>query len=179
MAGNIDNAGGDDLILDFGPGFGLWARMNNASWSQLHSLSPNIVTAGNIDNKDGDDLVVHIHTPDGQQHTEEEAHRNRQHDDVGEGNEEHLYGVLQGHPSHQDLLDQIEDAAHDHQKGVGHETEQRRRYDLAGHQTFELPVVSRTRCPDAPKKRLPQLFRRGEVFHRYSPRTQRPISYIM
>ncbi len=39
VTGDLDNSGQDEVIIDFGDTYGLWIRMNNSSWSKLHSLS--------------------------------------------------------------------------------------------------------------------------------------------
>ena len=38
--GDLDGNGQDELIVDFGPQFGLWVRQNNLAWVFLHPLSP-------------------------------------------------------------------------------------------------------------------------------------------
>jgi hypothetical protein len=54
-----------EIVLDFGPGAGLWARTNQGprahqapNWQQLHSLSPSAMATGKLDANPADDLVV-------------------------------------------------------------------------------------------------------------------------
>lgn len=56
--GDLDGNQSDDLIVDFGPGVGLWAWMNHATWVWLHGLSPSQMAAADIDGNGVDDLVV-------------------------------------------------------------------------------------------------------------------------
>ena len=47
-AADVDGNGRADLAISF-PGFGTWMWMNDTSWSQLHTLNPQSMTAGNLD----------------------------------------------------------------------------------------------------------------------------------
>ena len=33
VTGDLDGNGVDEIIIDFGPSYGVWVRMNNTSWS--------------------------------------------------------------------------------------------------------------------------------------------------
>jgi len=48
-AGHIDSNGKADLIIDFGPGIGLWQYANNTTWKALHPSSPTLMATGNVD----------------------------------------------------------------------------------------------------------------------------------
>ena len=47
--GGMETESEDDLIVDFGPSFGLWVFLNNTTWTQLHPLSPEEMATGEID----------------------------------------------------------------------------------------------------------------------------------
>jgi hypothetical protein len=36
VTGDMDGNGKDEVIVDFGPGYGIWVRMNNVWWVKLH-----------------------------------------------------------------------------------------------------------------------------------------------
>jgi len=58
VTGDVDNNGLDEVIIDFGATYGIWIRMNNSSWSQLHSLSPDSMVTGDMDNNGQDDVII-------------------------------------------------------------------------------------------------------------------------
>jgi hypothetical protein len=41
-----DGAGQDEVLIDFGPTYGLWEYANDSTWTQLHGVSPEAVAAG-------------------------------------------------------------------------------------------------------------------------------------
>ena len=47
----------NDLLVDFG-GSGLWQRMNNTAWLQIHTVSPLFIAAGDLDNNDQDEAIA-------------------------------------------------------------------------------------------------------------------------
>ena len=54
-----------EIVLDFGPGVGLWVRTNQGprthqppSWQLLHSLSPSAMATGRLDANPAEDLIV-------------------------------------------------------------------------------------------------------------------------
>jgi hypothetical protein len=50
--GDMDKSGKDDVIIDFGPGIGIWVRYNDSSWSRLHPTTCENdagIATGNID----------------------------------------------------------------------------------------------------------------------------------
>ena len=49
LTGDLDGSSQDELIADFGPAYGIWAKMNNTSWAKKHFLSPESMVAGNLD----------------------------------------------------------------------------------------------------------------------------------
>ena len=55
---NGDGNGLDDIVIDFGPGYGIWIRMNNSTWTQLHTLSPETMTIGDIDGSGKDEIII-------------------------------------------------------------------------------------------------------------------------
>jgi hypothetical protein len=38
--------GKDEIIIDFGPTYGLWQHANDSVWSQIHALSPLSLAVG-------------------------------------------------------------------------------------------------------------------------------------
>jgi Matrixin len=40
VVGDLDGSGRDDVVIDFGNQFGVWARLNDSGWIQVHALSP-------------------------------------------------------------------------------------------------------------------------------------------
>jgi len=62
----IDNDFGppikNDVIIDFGPSYGIYVRLNNNSWVQLHRLSPNSMLAGNLDGNAQDEVIIDFGT---------------------------------------------------------------------------------------------------------------------
>jgi len=46
LIADLDGNGKDDVIVDFGPTFGLWLYANSSTWSQLHAISPAGLAAG-------------------------------------------------------------------------------------------------------------------------------------
>ena len=56
---DIDGSGQDDIIIDFGSGFGIWIFMNNSEWMMnRHTLSPETMTTGDIDGGGKDDIIL-------------------------------------------------------------------------------------------------------------------------
>jgi sugar lactone lactonase YvrE len=55
-AGNLDGAGGDELIMDFA-GYGLWVYSAGV-WSQLHPMTVSTMTTADIDGNGKQDLIV-------------------------------------------------------------------------------------------------------------------------
>jgi len=48
----------DDLIIDFGSQYGIWAWMNNDTWTDIHTLSPKSMNIGDIDDSGQDDIII-------------------------------------------------------------------------------------------------------------------------
>jgi hypothetical protein len=46
LLADLDGNGKDDVVIDFGPPFGLWQYLNSSTWSQLHGISPVGIAAG-------------------------------------------------------------------------------------------------------------------------------------
>ncbi len=58
-AGDIDGNGQDDIIVDYGPGFNLWKRMNNSGrQTRIYGQTAEIVTTGDMDGNGQDDIIV-------------------------------------------------------------------------------------------------------------------------
>ena len=55
--GDMDGNGLQEVI-NYGPGHGIWILMNNSTWIQLHTLSPDTVTTGDIDGSGQDDVII-------------------------------------------------------------------------------------------------------------------------
>jgi hypothetical protein len=49
VTGDLDGNGQAEVIIDFGPGYGLWVWQNNSTWRQLHALSAMQMATGNVD----------------------------------------------------------------------------------------------------------------------------------
>ncbi len=56
--GDIDGSGKDEVIIDFVEPPGIWIRLNNSTWTQLHTLSTETMTIGDIDGNGKDDIVI-------------------------------------------------------------------------------------------------------------------------
>ncbi len=52
----------NDVIIDFGTQYGIWLRMNNSAWVQLHTLSPESMVTGDIDGNGQDDVIIDFGT---------------------------------------------------------------------------------------------------------------------
>jgi len=55
----------NDVAIDFGGPYGIWARLNNKDWAQIHPLSPDHMAIGDIDGTGVDDLILDFGTPYG------------------------------------------------------------------------------------------------------------------
>lgn len=61
-AGDMDNNGFDEAIVDFGAQYGIWVRWNNTSWAQLHPLTANNMITGDIDRNGRADVIIDFPT---------------------------------------------------------------------------------------------------------------------
>jgi len=59
ITAGLDAGSKDDLVVNFGTQYGIWIY-NSGTWSQLHTISPELMIAANLDNdaQDIDDLVI-------------------------------------------------------------------------------------------------------------------------
>jgi probable HAF family extracellular repeat protein len=57
VTGDLDGNGADDLVINFGPGVGVYAWMNHSTWTFIHSLSPSQMVTGDLDHNGHDDIV--------------------------------------------------------------------------------------------------------------------------
>ncbi len=64
ITGDIDGIGQSDVIIDFG-GIGTWVRMNDSTWVQLHTLSPEAMIAGDLDGDGNDEVIIDFGEPYG------------------------------------------------------------------------------------------------------------------
>jgi len=48
----------NDVIIDFGPPTGIYAYLNNDSWTSLHSLSAESMVTGDLDNNGQDEVII-------------------------------------------------------------------------------------------------------------------------
>jgi len=55
---DLDGNGQADVVVNFGPPYGLWVLMNNQSWVKLHELSPVSITTTRLDDNAKQDLVI-------------------------------------------------------------------------------------------------------------------------
>lgn len=58
VTGDLDGGGQDDIIVNFGPGVGVYAWMNHAAWTFIHPLSTSQMVTGDLDHDGRDDLVA-------------------------------------------------------------------------------------------------------------------------
>ena len=56
-AADLDGNHKDDVIVNFGA-YGVWAWMNNSSWTQLHTLASKALVVGDFDGNGKSDLVI-------------------------------------------------------------------------------------------------------------------------
>lgn len=56
---NLDAAGGDELVVDFGPGHGIWIYQNG-SWRRLHIRPTRGLVTADMDNSGIDEIVVNF-----------------------------------------------------------------------------------------------------------------------
>jgi len=55
----------NDLVIDFGPQYGIWAMMNNDTWADIHPLSSINLNIGDIDGNGQDDIIIDFVSPNG------------------------------------------------------------------------------------------------------------------
>jgi len=55
---NLDGNADKDLVVDFGPAYGIWVYYNNSTWVQLHNVSPKSMASGDLDGNGIDDVIV-------------------------------------------------------------------------------------------------------------------------
>jgi len=48
----------NDVIIDFGPSYGIYVRLNNNSWVSLHSLSAKRMVTGDLDGNVQDEVII-------------------------------------------------------------------------------------------------------------------------
>jgi hypothetical protein len=59
-ASPIGNSSLADLVIDFGPGLGLWAYFNDSTWTKLHNMSPETIIAEDINGNDIEDMIIDL-----------------------------------------------------------------------------------------------------------------------
>ena len=57
-AGDIDGNKKADLVIDFGPAYGVWVFRNGTAWSQLHGFSTEGFTLADRDATGKDEVVI-------------------------------------------------------------------------------------------------------------------------
>jgi hypothetical protein len=57
-AGDVDGNKKADLVIDFGPAYGVWLFRNDTSWSQLHGFSTEGFTLADRDATGKDEVVL-------------------------------------------------------------------------------------------------------------------------
>jgi aldose sugar dehydrogenase len=55
----------NDLLVDFGPQYGLWLRRNDSVWEAVHAVAPQQMAAGDLDNNGRSDVLVDFGSPYG------------------------------------------------------------------------------------------------------------------
>ena len=58
VAGDLDGLGLDDLVIDFGPPYGLWILFNGGTWRPLHGFSAEHVALADLDGLGRDEIVI-------------------------------------------------------------------------------------------------------------------------
>jgi len=48
----------NDILIDFGPSLGIQAYLNNSSWANVHSLSPESMITGDMDGSGQDEVII-------------------------------------------------------------------------------------------------------------------------
>jgi maltose 6'-phosphate phosphatase len=56
--GDLDGSGQEDVIIDFGEGYGIWGLYNDTSWEQLHPYSAAHIATGDLDGSGQDDVII-------------------------------------------------------------------------------------------------------------------------
>jgi probable HAF family extracellular repeat protein len=64
-AGEIDQTPGMDVVIDFGPQYGIWVLHNGTTWSQLHTLSAESLAVVDRDGSGIEDVIVDFGAPYG------------------------------------------------------------------------------------------------------------------
>ena len=57
-AGQLDSGTQADLVVDFGPTYGIWTYFNSAAWSQLHYLSSTGLVVADFDGDGRDEVAI-------------------------------------------------------------------------------------------------------------------------
>ena len=55
----------NDLLVDFGPQYGLWLRRNDSAWEAVHGVAPQQMAAGDLDNNGRSDVLIDFGSPYG------------------------------------------------------------------------------------------------------------------
>jgi CSLREA domain-containing protein len=58
VAGDLDQTGQQDVIVDFGPGVGVWVWMNHAAWTLLHERSTELMAIADLDANPRDEVIL-------------------------------------------------------------------------------------------------------------------------
>jgi CSLREA domain-containing protein len=58
VTGDLDHTGQEDVVVDFGPGVGVWAWMNNATWTRLHERSAELIAIADLDSNLRDEVII-------------------------------------------------------------------------------------------------------------------------
>ena len=56
--GDVNRDGRDELVIDFGPAYGIWVRNFSVGWSQVNTQSSQDVILGDINNNGQADILV-------------------------------------------------------------------------------------------------------------------------
>lgn len=56
--GDVDKSGQEDVIVDFGPAYGIFIWQNNTTWKQIHSTSAKRMAVADLDGNGLEDVVI-------------------------------------------------------------------------------------------------------------------------
>ena len=49
-----------DIVISFAKGYGVWTRMNNTGWTQLHPLDSPVLATLDLEKNGRDDVIMNL-----------------------------------------------------------------------------------------------------------------------